>query len=102
MPPYTTGIMFSSEEEMKGPEDIDTLFLPGVIIWLPALKLDQTEETAGNIRLILTGAVDKPSLGHLQRQNSNSCHIMSKNIFLTENSKINIKKLRNFMEVITQ
>ncbi len=37
-------------------------------VWLPALKLDQTEETAGNIRLVLTGAVDKPSLGHLQRQ----------------------------------
>lgn len=44
------------------------LFLPGIVVWLPALELSQTEEAAGNIWLILTGAVDKPSFGHLQRQ----------------------------------
>lgn len=44
---------------------LDMLLLPGIVVWLPALKLNQTEETAGDIRLVLTGTVDKTSLGHL-------------------------------------
>lgn len=41
-------------------------FLPGIVIWLPAFQLNQAEKTAGHIGLILTGTVDKTSLGHLR------------------------------------
>lgn len=49
-------------------------FLPRIVIWFPALELNQTEETAGNIRLIQTGTVNKPSLGHLQIQNKTTTY----------------------------
>lgn len=39
--------------------------LPGIVIWLPAFQLKEAEEAAGHVRLVLTGAVDKTSLGHL-------------------------------------
>lgn len=55
-----------------GTRKLDALLLPGIVVWLPALKLNQTEETAGDIRLVLTGTVDKTSLGHLHTQTHNS------------------------------
>lgn len=39
---------------------------PGVIVRLPALQLNQTEEAANHIGLIVTGTVHKASLGHLR------------------------------------
>lgn len=51
---------------------IPVYFLPGIVVGLPALQLNQTEETAGHVGLILTGAVDKTSLGHLRDRNIRS------------------------------
>lgn len=59
-------------DKTDGMRKLDVLLLPGIVIWLPALKLNQTEETAGDIRLVLTGTVDKTSLGHLHTHTHNS------------------------------
>lgn len=41
-------------------------YLHGVVVWLPAFQLLETEEALGQVGLILGGAVDEAGRGHLQ------------------------------------
>lgn len=57
-----------------------TRVLPGNIFRLPALQLFKAVETAHHVRLILTGTVDEPSLGHLRADTKTRVSIHMTNI----------------------
>lgn len=59
-----------------------TFFLPGIVVWLPAFQLNQAEKTAGHVRLILTGTVDKSSHGHLRGQRHHVSLRKSRNLYI--------------------
>lgn len=52
----------------RKPSEAGLGYLHGVVIWLPAFQLLETEEALGQVRLILGGAVDEAGRGHLQRK----------------------------------